>query len=64
VIPQADSRSGALGTSPQSRTTEQSPDLNRTYKAGYRGQDNLWSRCFLFFSGSGYRPQRAEPFFC
>ncbi len=47
--PSGNHRGGALGPLPQSRTTEQSPDFHRTYKAGYRGQDYLWSRCFLFF---------------
>ena len=44
---------------PNSRQTS-----HRTYKAGYRDQDHLWSRCFFCFSGSLYRPQRAEPFVC
>jgi hypothetical protein len=35
------------GTLPKSRTTEQSHDFNRTYKAGYRDKDNLWSGCSL-----------------
>ena len=36
---------------PKSRTTEQSHDFIRTYKAGYRDTDHLWSGyCFLIFS--------------
>src|SRR6476620_12196198 len=36
----------SLGSSPLSRTTEQSLDHDRTNKAGYRDEDHLWSRCF------------------
>jgi transposase len=36
----------SLGSSPLSRTTEQSVDHNRTHKAGYRDEDHLWSGCF------------------
>jgi hypothetical protein len=61
--PSGNHRRGTLGPLPHSRTTEQSPDFHRTYKAGSVGQDYLWSRCFLFFSGSLYRPPRASPFF-
>jgi hypothetical protein len=36
----------SLGSSPLSRTTEQSLDHDRTNKAGYRDEDHLWSGCF------------------
>src|SRR6266480_4451681 len=36
----------SLGSSPLSRTTEQSADHDRTNKAGYRDEDHLWSGCF------------------
>src|ERR1700722_4799629 len=38
----------SLGSSPLSRTTEQSVDHNLTHKAGYRDEDDLWS---VFFEG-------------
>jgi hypothetical protein len=38
----------SLGSSPLSRTTEQSLGFNRTNKAGYRDQDHMWSRCFEY----------------
>ncbi len=36
----------SLGPSLLSRPTEQSLGFNRTNKAGFRDDDNLWSRCF------------------
>ena len=39
------------GSSPTSRTTEQSLDPNRTHKAGYRDRDRLWSGCFEDLAG-------------
>ncbi len=60
-VPSGIHRGGALGPPPQSRTTEQSPDFHRTYQAGYRGSDYLWSGCFFYFPGSLYRPRGAGP---
>jgi len=44
-------RGVAQGPLPKSRTTEQSHEFNRTYKAGYRDQDHLWSGYCIFISG-------------
>jgi len=56
-------RGVAQGPLPKSRTTEQSHEFNRTYKAGYRDQDHLWSGYCIFISGCARRQDGAEATF-